>query len=165
MTLELSLAEIRDAAAYAVACARPALAIFERECPDDGRPRAAIDAAHAFAAGERRTEALRGGGFGAAPGAAQETRDSGQAAASDACALRRQYGRCRLYPSTGESHSGEAHIRIGRPRGAGLGTNAGEDPTLAADHIARARLLANPVVVDVLRRSPPRHRVVAGLVS
>jgi GNAT superfamily N-acetyltransferase len=45
LLLELSIAELRGVAGYAVACARPALAIFERARPDDRRPRAAIDAA------------------------------------------------------------------------------------------------------------------------
>ena len=49
MTIELSRSELRAVAGYAVACARPALAIFECERPDDRRPRAAIDAAQAFA--------------------------------------------------------------------------------------------------------------------
>ena len=40
--IELSRSELREVAGYAVVCARPALAIFERECPDDRRPRAAI---------------------------------------------------------------------------------------------------------------------------
>src|SRR6185437_12339883 len=50
-TIELSLRELREVAGYAAACARPALAIFERERPGDRRPRAAIDAAQAFAEG------------------------------------------------------------------------------------------------------------------
>src|SRR4051794_18040142 len=58
-TLELSRPELRVVAGYAVACAQPALAIFERERPDDPRPRAAIDAAQAFAEGAERTKALR----------------------------------------------------------------------------------------------------------
>ena len=37
-TIELSRSELRKVAGYAVACARPALAIFERERPDDRRP-------------------------------------------------------------------------------------------------------------------------------
>ncbi len=41
--IELSQAELREVAAYAVACARPVLPIFEREHPDDKRPRTAID--------------------------------------------------------------------------------------------------------------------------
>ncbi len=57
--IELSRSELREVARYAVACAQPALAIFERERPDDRRPRAAIDAAQAFADGAERTKALR----------------------------------------------------------------------------------------------------------
>ena len=82
-TIELSLRELREVAGYAAACARPALAIFERERPDDRRPRAAIDAAQAFAEGAERTKALRDSAW-AAQRAAQEARDTGQAAASDA---------------------------------------------------------------------------------
>ncbi|GAB3209650.1 hypothetical protein GCM10027294_24900 [Marinactinospora endophytica] len=33
--------------------------------------------------------------------------------------------------------------------------SAGDDPAVAAEHIARARARARPVVVDVLRRYPP----------
>ena len=58
-TIELSRSELREVAGYAVACARPALVIFERERPEDRRPRAAIEAAQACADGGERTEALR----------------------------------------------------------------------------------------------------------
>ncbi len=51
LMIELSTAELREVAGYAVACAKPALAIFERERPDDRRPRAAIEAAQALADG------------------------------------------------------------------------------------------------------------------
>src|SRR3954447_6387783 len=82
-TLELSRTELRAVAGYAVACARPALAIFERKRPDDPCPRAAIDAAQAFAEGAERTKALRDCAW-SAQRAAQEVRDAGQAAASEA---------------------------------------------------------------------------------
>ena len=36
-TIELSRSELREVAGYAVACARPALPIFERERPSIGR--------------------------------------------------------------------------------------------------------------------------------
>ncbi len=58
-TIELSRSELREVVGYAVVSARPALAIFEHERPDDRRPRAAIDAAQAFAEGAERTKALR----------------------------------------------------------------------------------------------------------
>src|SRR5918993_2866690 len=82
-TIELSRSELREVAGYGVACARPALAIFESDRRDDRRPGAAIDAAQAFADGGERTKALRDSRW-AAHRAAQEARDAGQAAASDA---------------------------------------------------------------------------------
>ncbi len=81
-SLYCEVAERRQAG-YAAACARPALAIFERDRPDGRRPRAAVDAAQAFAEGAQRTRALRDSAW-AAQRAAQEARDAGQAAASDA---------------------------------------------------------------------------------
>lgn len=47
LKVELDLAELREIANYAAACAEPATAIFEGERPGDGRSRAAIDAARA----------------------------------------------------------------------------------------------------------------------
>jgi hypothetical protein len=74
-TIELSRSELHKGAGYAVACARSASAIFERERPDDRRPRAAIDAAQAFADGGERTKVLRDSAW-AAHRAAQEARDA-----------------------------------------------------------------------------------------
>jgi hypothetical protein len=47
-TIQLSRSGLREVAGYPAACARPVLAIFEREYPDDRRPRAAIGGAQAF---------------------------------------------------------------------------------------------------------------------
>jgi hypothetical protein len=74
-TIELSPSELREAAGYAASCARPALAIFEHQRPDDRRPRAAIDAAQAFADGGERTKVLRDSAW-EAHRAAQEARDA-----------------------------------------------------------------------------------------
>src|SRR5215213_5309074 len=79
-TIGLSRSELQEIAGYAVTCARPALVIFEREHADDRRPRAAIDAAKAFAVGGERTKALRESAWAAY----REARDAGQAAASNA---------------------------------------------------------------------------------
>src|SRR5688500_14034397 len=57
--IELSMAELREIAGYAVVCAEPALGIFERDCTDDPRARAVLDEARRFAAGGKRTKALR----------------------------------------------------------------------------------------------------------
>jgi hypothetical protein len=87
--IRLSRSDLREIAGYAVACARPALAIFERERPDDRRPRAALDAAQVFAGGGEQTKALRDSAW-AALRAAQEARDAGQAAARRARAATRR---------------------------------------------------------------------------
>jgi hypothetical protein len=138
---------------YAAACARAALAIFERERPDDGRPRAAIDAAQAFADGAGRTKAIRDGAW-AAQRAAQEARDAGQGAASEAArAALAAAGAVFLHPlarATQVKHILGSAAHAARA----FELAAGGDPAAAADHVARARTLASPAVVEVLRRYP-----------
>lgn len=152
-TIELSRSELREVAGYAVACARPALAIFERERPDDRRPRDAIDVAAAFADGGERTKALRDSAW-AAHRAAQEARDAGQAAASDAArAAANAAGAAFLHPLAKATQV--KHILASAAYAArALELSAGGDPGVGADHIAQLRILAHPVVVDVLRRYP-----------
>jgi hypothetical protein len=72
--------ELRAIAGYAADCAQRVLSLFERVRPDDPRPRDAVAAAHAFAAGGRRTGVLRQRAW-AAYRAAQ---DVGSGAAVDA---------------------------------------------------------------------------------
>jgi hypothetical protein len=151
--IELSLSELREVAGYAAACARPALAIFERERPDDRRPRAAVDAAQAFADGAKRTKVLRDSAW-AAQRAAHEARDAGQAAATDAAyAALAAAGAAFLHPLAKATQV--KHI-LGSAAYAARAEelSAGDDPTVAVDHIEQARILASPVVVDVLRRYP-----------
>lgn len=152
-TIDLSRSELRAVADYAAACARSALAIFERACPDDPRPRAAIDAAQAFADGTERTKSLRDSAW-AAQRAAQEARDAGQAAASDAArAALAAAGAAFLHPlakSTQVKHILGSAAHAARA----FELSAGNNPTVGADHIEQLRTLANQVVVDVLRRYP-----------
>lgn len=152
-TIELSKAELREVTGYAAACARPALAIFERECPGDERPRAAIDAAQAFADGAERTKALRDNAW-AAQRAAGQARDAGRAAASDAArAAVGAAGAAYLHPLSKATQV--KHILGSAAHAArAFELAAGDDPAVGADDIARSRLLAGPVVVDVLRRYP-----------
>ena len=157
-TIELSVSELRAVAGFAAACARPALAIIERERPDDRRPRAAVEAAQAFADGAGpRSRALRDSAW-AAHRAAQEARDAGQPAASDAArAALAAPGAAFLHPLPEATQV--RHI-LGSPAHAARAFElaAGDDPAVGADHIARSRSLAPPVVVDVLRRYPPAPR-------
>ncbi|MDQ3787616.1 MAG: exonuclease SbcC, partial [Actinomycetota bacterium] len=57
--IELGTDDLRAVAAYAVTCAEPALALFERDRPGDDRPRVALEAARTFAEGAPRTKAIR----------------------------------------------------------------------------------------------------------
>ena len=152
-SIELSRSELREVAGYAVACAGPALQIFERQRPGDGRPRAALEAAQAFAEGAERTKVLRDSAW-AAHRAAQEARDAGQAAASDAArAAGQACGAAFLHPLAKASQV--KHILGSAAHAArAFELSDGNDLTAAADHIARSRTLAHAVVVDVLRRYP-----------
>lgn len=151
--IQLSLFELREVAGFAAACARPALAIFESEHPDDRRPRAAIDAAQAFAEGARRTKGLRDRAW-AAQRAAQEARDAAQAAASEAAwAGLYAAGAAFLHPlprATQVKHILGAAAHAARA----LELSAGDDPAVGAEHIESARMLAPTVVVALLRRYP-----------
>ena len=152
--IELSAAELRAVAGYAAACARPALAVFEGVRPGDRRPRAAVDAAQAFADGAGRTRLLRDAAW-AAHRAAQETRDAGRAAASDAArAAGHAAGAAFLHPL---AQAAQVRHLLGSAAHAAraLELAAGDDPTTADRHLDRARLLATTAVVDVLRRYPP----------
>jgi hypothetical protein len=151
--IELSHAELRQVAGYAVACARPALAIFERDHPDDRRPRAAIDAAQAFADGGKRTKAIRDSAW-AAHRAAQETRDAGQAAASDAARAALAAASAPFLHPLAKATQVKHILGSAAHAARALELSAGDDPTVGADHIAQARILAPPVLVDVLRRYP-----------
>ncbi len=151
--IALSRSELRVVAGFAVACARPALAIFERECPDDPRPRVAIEAAQAFADGGERTRALRDGAW-AAQRAAQDARDAGHVAAVEAArAAMAAAGAAFLHPlakATQVKHILGSAAHAARA----FELAAGDDRAVGTDHIARSRSLAQPAVVDVLRRYP-----------
>lgn len=152
-TIKLSRSELREVAGYAVVCARPALAIFERDRLEDRRPRAAIEAAQAFADGRERTKALRDSAW-AAHRAAQEARDAGQAAASHAArAAGNTVGAAFLHPlpkATQVKHILGSAAHAARA----FELSAGDDPAVGLEQIAQFRILAPPVVVDVLRRYP-----------
>src|SRR5690606_8081744 len=67
-TIELSMAELRAVTGYAVACAEPALVLFERARPDDRRPHIAIEAARRFAEGAVPDQKAPGRRVGGATG-------------------------------------------------------------------------------------------------
>lgn len=151
--IELGMAELREITRYAVACAEPALGIFERVRPDDRRPRAAIEAAQAFADGAKRSKAIRDGAW-AAQRAYQETRDAGQPAASDAArAALAAASAAFLHPlakATQVKHILGSAAHAARA----FELDAGDDPEVGAGYLEKARELAGPTVVSVLTRYP-----------
>ncbi len=152
-TITLTDAELREVARYAIACARPVLAIFEQERPDDRRPRLALEIAQAFADGAKRTKALRDGAW-AAQRAAHEARDAGRAAASEAArAALAAAGAAFLHPlakATQVKHILGAAAHAARA----LELAVPGDPVVGVEYLERARHLASSIVVDVLRRYP-----------
>jgi hypothetical protein len=53
---DLSMDDLREVARYAVGSAEDVLSVFEQAHPEDGRPRAAVDAAWTFVNGAKRTK-------------------------------------------------------------------------------------------------------------
>lgn len=141
--IELGRSELRAVTAYAVACAEPALPIFERARPDDRRPHDAIEAARAFAEGAQRSKAIRDRAW-AAQRAYQETRDAGQTAASEAArAAVAAAGAAFLHPLAKATQVW--HI---------LGSAGHAAYAFELAGLAAPRPVADPVVVRVLSRYP-----------
>ncbi|ONI76427.1 exonuclease SbcC [Actinosynnema sp. ALI-1.44] len=147
------MAELREVAGYAVACAEPALVIFERDRPGDPRPRAAIDAARVFAQGAKRTKVIRDSAW-AAHKAYQEARDAGLEAAGDvARAAVAAASAAFLHPLAKATQV--IHILGSAAHAArAFELDAADDRRIGAAYIEKARGSASPVVVDVLRRYP-----------
>ncbi|ADB30236.1 exonuclease SbcC [Kribbella flavida DSM 17836] len=153
LTIELSLPELREITAYAVACAEPALVVFERDCPDDPRPRAVLDEARTFVAGGSRTKALRVTAL-AAHRAAKSAREAGRAAAADAARAAGHAGASAyLHPlakATQVLHILGSAAHTARA----LELDAGDDHAVGTAYVETARTLAGAVVTDVLSRYP-----------
>lgn len=151
--IHLSIAELRQISGYAVACAEPALEIFERDCTDDRRPRAALEEARAFAAGGDRTKALRLAAL-AAHRAAQAARETGLSAAADAArAAAHAAASAYLHPlakATQVKHILGSAAHAARA----IELDAGDDPHAGAHYLMRTGALANPTVTSVLARFP-----------
>ncbi|HEU4868013.1 MAG TPA: exonuclease SbcC [Actinomycetota bacterium] len=152
-TTELTLAELREVARYSLDCAEPALAIFERSCTEDPRPRAALDEARKFAAGGKRTKALRVTALDAHR-AAKAAQAMGREAAADAArAAGHAAASAYLHPLAKATQV--LHILGSAAHAArAFELDAGDDPNAGRSYIERARTLAGPTVVRVLMRYP-----------
>ena len=147
--LALSTEDLRAVTAFAADCAEAVLEIFEADRPDDPRPRDAIAAAREFARTGARGKALRDTAW-AALRAANATDGAAQDAARAAMAAA---GAAYLHPlpqATQVKHILGSAAHAARA----VELAAGSDPAVAADHLARCRILAGSVVSDVLRRYP-----------
>jgi hypothetical protein len=107
--------------------------------------------------GERRTKALRDSAW-AAHRAAQDARAAGQAAASDATrAALAAAGAAFLHPMA-KATQVKHILGSGAHAARAVELSAGDDPVVGNAHIAQLRILARPVVVDVLKRYPVAPR-------
>jgi hypothetical protein len=153
LMVELSMAELREITGYAVACAEPALAIFERDCPDDPRPRAVLDEARTFADGGRRTKALRVTALDAHRAARAARKIEREAAVDAARAAGHAGAAAYLHPLAKATQGG--HILVSAAHAArAFELDAGDDRNVGDDYIEKARNLASPIVVSVLTRYP-----------
>ncbi len=142
----LSMQELREVARYAAESAQEALEVFERAHPADSRPRAALDAAWAFARGGKRGKALRATAWAARDAA----RDAGSVAAGAAaraamCAASAAY----LHPLA-DAHQVKHILGAAAYAARAAELLAGDERSVGAEHIERGRWRATPAVVDVL---------------
>ncbi|MFI1825464.1 putative immunity protein [Streptomyces sp. NPDC020412] len=149
-TIELSEDELRQITGYAADCARRVLSIFERDRPADGRPRDAVAAADAYAAGGRRTGALRQSAWAAHRAA----RDAGSPAAVDAARAAGLAAAAAYLHPTASAHQvrhvlGAAAHAARAAESASAENGKGGDPPLEW-----ARRHAPPAVTAVLGRLP-----------
>lgn len=147
---ELTTDELRAVAGFALACAQPALVLFERACPGDPRPAVALDAARAFATGAPRSRLQRTAATDAQRAALDAPTPAAQhaaTAAGDAAAAAYLHPLAR---ATQLRHilGPAAHAA----RAAELARS--DDPVVAEYVITAAAKRATPVVHDVLSRYP-----------
>lgn len=152
-TIELGMDELRAVTGYAIACAAPALAIFERDCPDDPRPQAALDEARQFAAGGKRTKALRVAAL-AAHRAATIARQAGLPAAFEAARAAGHAGASGYLHPLAKATQVPHILGSAACAARAFELDAGDDRTVGDEYIETARGSAGPVVVRVLSRYP-----------
>ena len=147
---ELTMDELRAIAGYAVACAEPALVLFEKDRPDDRRPATALEAARLFAEGAPRSRLQRTAAaesHRAAEDASAEPARHAAMAAGDAAAA------AYLHPLAKATQV--RHILGPAAQAARAAELArGDDPVVAEYVVTAAAKRATPVVLDVLSRYP-----------
>ncbi|MFY7065310.1 putative immunity protein [Nocardiopsis changdeensis] len=148
--VELGDDERRVLTRWAADCAERALPLFEAGAPDDGRPREAVEAARAYALGERRTKRLRTAAW-ASLAAAREAGDPAAAAAARAAvaAVGAPYIHALATPHQVKHIHGPAlYLALAREAA------AGGDPTVGEEEVRWAIGHAPPGLREVARRFP-----------
>lgn len=152
-SIELSEHELREITGYAADCAHRVLFLFEQQLPahtPDTRPRDAIDAAHTFAGGGRRTNALRQSAW-AAYKAAQHT--VSPAAADAARAASHAAAAAYLHPKA-SAHQVKHILGAAAHAARAEELAASEDRRVSVRTLDWARHHAPPAVTAVLDRLP-----------
>ena len=146
--------ELRQVAHYAASCARRALPVFEAARPDDPRPHDAIVAAEAFAAGKKRTAALRKAAWSAYT-AAREVEEA--PAASAAHAASHAAAAAFLHPLA-TPHQVKHVLGAAVHQALALELDVGNDTSVGREHLGWAASFASPTVRRVLHRFPSPRR-------
>lgn len=157
---ELSMDDLRVVARYVVESAEHVLAIFEREPPDDVRPRAAVEAGWEFARGAKRTKLLRVTALEAHRAANEASTESAKHAANsagDAAAAAYLHPPDAVATWTSARAKEAQVLHILRPvahaaRAAEL--SAGDDRRVGDELIVAACERAPRELIDILRRYP-----------
>lgn len=147
---ELTMAELRAVVRFAVACAEPSLVLFEKACPEDPRPAAALEAARVFGDGATRSR-LQLAAAAKAHRAAKEAPN--QAARHAAFAAGDAAAAAYLHPVAKVTQV--RHILGPAAHAARAAELArGDDPVVAEYVITAAAKRADLIVHDVLTRFP-----------
>jgi hypothetical protein len=147
---ELSLDELREVTRFAVADATRVLPLFERDRPEDDRPRAAIDAARLFTEGAPRTRLQRTTAVAAHRAAKEATTEAARHAAlsaGDAAAS------AYLHPFAKSDQVGHILRASAHAACAAAALDAG-NPDVGLQCIEESIIRATPLLIDVLGRYP-----------
>lgn len=147
---ELTMAELRAVARFAVACAEPSLVLFRKASPEDPRPALALEAARVFGEGAARTRLQRSAAADAHRAAKQAPTPAARHAASaagDAAAA------AYLHPLAKATQV--RHILGAAAHAARAAELARDDDPVVAEYVITAAAgRATPTVRDVLARYP-----------
>lgn len=151
--MELKNSDLQAVVAFAADCARPALRIFRELYPSDLRLESAVLAAEAFAAGTPRSKQLRDAAWTALRVAKVEGAKGQEAAAEAALSAMMAAGSAFLHPIY-QPDQVKHILGAAAHCAAAFELNAGRNPIVGEEWVARAKNIATPALADVLCRFP-----------